>query len=251
MLVYIFLAHGKKPKTRGEVITHVAARGQMRNIAARYSTFPTSEDRFNWDYARAIQCLDDLPRLAKFLRRLHASGQGVILVDDLARIFRACALDRRIDLMAELEPFGAHIGSLRHSKTLSTMPGDMKANLISHAELIQNWSARGARKVRMSDADRAEQTLIARDASIVARQVGARCREDMILSLKDELEADGVARSALQLAEEANRRGSRTAHGRAWSERAVKDMIRRAKKALVRVIPKATPEVAHVSPLDA
>ncbi len=228
MFAYLLLAYGKKPDQDTKILSHAAARSQFRNFRALIPAQVLKQVAFVADYARKIECLDDLPNLASRLRSFRNVGEGTIIVDDFARLFRACEPHHRVALMNELEEFGSHISSLRHSSKLSKISGETKRLIILHPELTRNRPIRGAKRIGTTPENRAEQTAMARGASLESRRTAAAVRRDAVLAMKADLEADGIPRSAAEVAEEANRRGLRTGHGRLWSKRAVQDMIRQS-----------------------
>ena len=97
---------------------------------------PNVSQSQNWTPIRGQFCApidNDLPRFVKLLRKFSEASHGVVGVDDLARIFRNYRLDRR-NLLAELEPYGDHIISLRHAAKLSLMSDATNEILVMYAE---------------------------------------------------------------------------------------------------------------------
>lgn len=222
---YILLTHGAK--LTGDVMLHPAASGQIANIRAM---FPAEKGRANkvvWDYARKIHHIDDLPSLQGALRRSQEVKGGALIVDDLSRLFRICADMDRVSLLNDLMVFGDHLFSLRHRSKLSDLSADQKNFLVLHPERFAHWSVKGARSARMPVAKRADATDAARKASIASRQASAARRDAQISDLQRALVSAGKPCTTTDIAAEANRRLLQTARRLPWSERAVRDALRR------------------------
>ena len=202
---------------------HKAAQRQVALIRSVYQAVVS--DRFRFDYARKIRQLDDLPVLSHTLSTIEKVERGVVIVDDLSRLFRCCEMIKRQDLLGQLEMFGEHVASLRHGARLSNMSSDQKHDLLLYPE--RRWAVKGVRTLTSSRDERANATELARIASLKSRKNAAAKRDQKIADLRHELIDAGMPSAASDIASEADRRLLRTAHGLSWTARSVRQALAR------------------------
>ena len=225
-IFYVLLGYGEKPTP--PYANHPAARRQVDNLRIAFPESMARKDRFLWDYARRINHLDDLPKLKSMLQEILTQGAGALIVDNFARLFGRCPMAGRLVLLKELEPYGERLFEVRSKTRLSQMNTDQRHFLLFQPETLLRWEMDGARTRRPSDA-RQNATKLASAASLAARREAAADRNLKIAELKGEMSADGRPDKAADVAEEANRRLLRTAHGKVWTERSVGEALRQFK----------------------
>lgn len=225
-LFYVVLSYGRKPATRN-ILDHPAASGQIANLRLAFPPDKDRRDRFLWDYARKITELNDLPNLKTMLQKAIKLKSGALIVDDFSRLFRLCEESKRRDLLDELSPYGDHIFEVRTGKRLSAFI-DIGANdLLIKLANFPPWAPVGARKQNSEAEERSAATEVARVASQKSRKASGVDRDMEIANLRDEMNAEGKSNTAVEVANEANRRLLRTPHKKPWTERSVRDALAR------------------------
>jgi hypothetical protein len=164
----LLLTHGAKPT--GPINNHPAARAQIANMKAlRERSGDQQKPRVIFDYSRKIRGLTSLPQLARFLNAAREQGSGMIVMDNISRLFAACDVDHRRALLDELLTNKDHFFGLRQGGTLSG---------VTHTQLVLMASGRettrfiyGGKRPRsnMSEHKRQLQTTNATIASRIAR----------------------------------------------------------------------------------
>ena len=221
---YLIATYGKKPTAN---ITRCPAVSiQIANMRRFSPHDDLRRDYFMGDYARKINRLDDLPILKATLDKSMKGKVGVLIVDDICRIFRICSFLSRADLFEELRLYGDCLISLRQKLKLSEFSADQSRDVVLNAEKSRYGQFGGARKRLASQVERADATEEARIASIASRQSAAIKRGRQIIELEDQMKAAGQPHSSADLATEANARGLRTSRDLPWTARSVRDVIR-------------------------
>ncbi|SNT39484.1 hypothetical protein [Tropicimonas sediminicola] len=219
---HIVLSYGPRPI--GNIGRHRPARVQVEVFRRVAEVSGDVGLRLGFDYARAIDSLEALPRLKERLEELRAVGHGAIFVDDLSRIFRLCPNARRPGLLDELEPYRPHLFCVRQGGLLKDLSPDlMKVILVSPGG---PWRLK--RTSRLLAEERREQTRKAVAASRKARSAMADGKAKELAQIADKLAADGEGRATFAaIAKEANRCGMTTTRGNPWTSASVARAIRR------------------------
>ncbi|WP_145991948.1 hypothetical protein [Neptunicoccus cionae] len=136
---------------------------------------------------------------------------GLIILDDLARIFRKAPLSCRDVLLEELKIFGDYILSLRHGKKLSDFTDRDIKLLLLHPEKSKSGSAG---RVRWN-------TGKARKASAISRTARSREVKNEIRGLQQKLQRERGPLTLQAIADEANCLGLRTSRGKEWTRQTI------------------------------
>lgn len=140
-LFYTILTYGKKPA--GKIPFHPAASAQIANLETAFPPDARYQDRTVWEYARVIHCLDDLPRLKAILQEMTIKEIGLLIMDDVSRLFRVCKQPDRAGLLLELKPFADRLYSLRHGLTLSAFSDVKRGAFSEFPEQLAHWTING------------------------------------------------------------------------------------------------------------
>ncbi|KAA9010029.1 hypothetical protein [Histidinibacterium aquaticum] len=226
---YILLSHGPRPADG--IAGHSAARQQKRNLKCYLEERKITDFAVLYDYRRTWSRLEELPALASALELCRQLAEGhVVLMDDLNRLFRGCDDRAKPDFFAEVSRHNEHLFGLRQGKVLANCT-TAEAGLVLHgygtARFIYNKKA--YRRPRSLQA-RQRQTSAATVASTNSRTLAANAAARAIADVRDDLAA-AVGTPTLQaVADEANRRGIKTARGSSWSVSSVHRALARLSK---------------------
>ena len=112
-LFYLIATYGKNFAPKIKLCPAVST--QIANLQYFYPQDATVRYIFVGDYARNIDGLDDLPVLKSTLKKVSLQERGLLVIDDISRLFRPCTLPNRPNLLSELEPFGDRLVSRREN----------------------------------------------------------------------------------------------------------------------------------------
>lgn len=214
MIFYVLLTYGAKPS--GSIRTHPAAKAQVAFINRVVSSRPDIKTDIKFDYARRVCGLKSLPNLKKLLVAVNEIDGVKVRIDDLSRLFRIAQLDKRQELLTELQEFGASLYSIKHRKALVDFSKDEIHNLILHAE----------KSKLPAQQDRNADTAKARASSVRSRTGSSVPAANELLRVKNELVDNEGAATLQMVADEANARGMTTTRGYRWTPQNVARMLK-------------------------
>lgn len=219
---YILLTHG--PRHGIKLADHPAAQAQGRHI--RRLSPPNVKITWRGDYARRAGGLEDLPVLKHLLDGLAEPGhRDLLVISDVARLFKHMTLEKRRDLRAALERHGASIYDASRGCLLKNMSPDLLTLLQFHglADQSVRHPIRGAK--RRTDPGR---TAEASTKSREMRGLQADQKAEALQAIRAEMTAlHGAEPTLTAVANEANRRGLFTTRNRPWTASTVGRTLRR------------------------
>ncbi|MBL6426560.1 MAG: hypothetical protein HOY44_03410 [Maritimibacter sp.] len=216
---YVLVSHGA---INGRFIGKLpGARMQIANIATWWELSSPEKLPCAYEYRRKPRSLDDLPILRVLLERAERIGNGLVLMDDLSRLFRNCPLPYREPFFREISAYRRHIFGIRQRKRLGELSEDHAKILVAVAGRSE-FNIAGVKR-RVFDAEgRDDSVRIAAQASLIARKKNAARKAIMLAEIRDEIESrDGKATLA-SIAMTANEKGLRTTRHKLWSASSVK-----------------------------
>ncbi|SDL34002.1 recombinase family protein [Aliiruegeria lutimaris] len=220
---HVILTHGAKPK--GSLYKHAPARQQILNLMAFADRHDIVISRLTFDHSRSIRGWSSFVELDRQLESCRAADSGTVVIDDLNRLFRAHTVEQRHDVLGGLQPYRRHLFCVRQGCLLDN---------IDHHEMLAvlrspdrgKWSY-APRKSRLTEDEKRDQTRRAVIASRKARSATADARARELAAVRDEMIAAGETPTLTAIAEEANRRGLRTARNNQWTATSVARMLKR------------------------
>lgn len=227
MIFYIVLTHGAKPT--GKIGNHPAASQQIANLRGYWDGLKreTKPPPVVHDYRRKITGLSSLPSLSHALATVKASGQGAIVMDNIARLISACDEEQQLGLFNELIDYGDHLVGLRQGGYLSRMNEIQLTMLASGRETTRYTYGGKRRRTSMTKQDRLKQTTEATAASRIARGQAADEKARELDAVREDLSQEHRKPSLKMIAEAANDRGITTTRGGNWSSSTVGRSLKR------------------------
>jgi hypothetical protein len=227
MIFYVLLTHGAKP--RGKINNHPAARAQLANLSAYWESVCRDGQSPDvvYDYQRKITGLSSLPNLSLLLEKMKAAGQGVVLMDNVARLISACHDEYQPSLVNELIDHGNHIAGLRQGGSLSGM-NEFYLTMLATGQQTPRYTFGDKRpRKNMSERDRRHQTFKATLVSRKARGGAADKKARELDAIREDLTRTHEKPTLKMIAEEANTRGLTTTRGGSWSSSTVGRTLKR------------------------
>lgn len=219
MIFYVLLTHGAKPT--GSAEKHPAARAQIANFKAFRAEKDHPVESLIADYQRKVTGLASLPKLSFALDIALKGGQGIIVMDNIARLFAACDDKHRRDLLNEMLCYKDHLLGLSQGGLLSQLSETRLALLASGRETTRYTYGRTRRRSSLSKAERQMQTADATRASGIARRQAADEKARQLDAIRSELAHKHENPTLKMIAEEANSRGIMTTRGGIWTSSTV------------------------------
>lgn len=215
IFLYIVLTYGENAPAKFRNLP--AAAVQLRSLQTFSRRFPDHTPVFGVDYARRIEGLKSIPRLQKALLISRKGGGGIVLIDDIFRLFRICEIKDRKRFFDELCTFKRSLFSLRHSSFVEDLNEAVRNLLVYHPEKVKSLRQQSGRS----------RTESARAASLAERASKAILIFDKLNELREELTLINGAVSLAEIATEANIRGLTTARGGMWTAQNVHRVLSR------------------------
>lgn len=219
MIFYVLLTHGAKPF--GSAENHPAARAQLANLKAFRAEKEPPVEGIIADYQRKVTGLASLPKLSGTLDIALNGGGGLVVMDNIARLFAACDARHRRDLLMELLRYKAHFLGLRQGGLLSHL-NETQLKFMASGRETTRYTYGGTRpRNNLSKAERQMQTADAALASRIARGQAADEKAHQLDTIRRDLARKHENPTFRMIAEEANSQGITTTRGGTWSSSTV------------------------------
>jgi hypothetical protein len=221
---YVLLTNGAK-HTSVRLAKRPGAKAQIDLIEGFAERGRREIGKWIFDHARSPKGPGSYPALFTWLAYAKEhDATGLIILDDVMRLYRRLPVDAVIVMLKALEPFHQYIIDARQRKLLSEL-GNADWLALLRSNLRTATPAR--EKAASPTPAKPEATARARLVSQRARGRAADHHARLIFELRDELAAEGRAPSNVALAKVANERGLKTSRGGPWSNGTVGRALKR------------------------
>ncbi len=220
---HVILTYGPRPSTR--ITRHRPAHPQNKNIVDFGAAIDEKVLRITYDLARSVDGLSSLPELSRWLKHCKEKDNGVVIMDDLNRLLRACRPSNREQLLSDLDAFGDRLFFVRQQARLCEIDEPV-LQLMRVRPDTRGWSFK-PRKSRKSEDGKRWQTFNAVEASRQARGAAAVHKAQELAAIRENLANSDAAITHAAIAREANDRGLTTTRGNPWNSGSVSRALKR------------------------
>lgn len=230
MIGYVFLTSGAIRTSTPQ--RYPSRQDQIDNIRFAADAIGLSPDEVSFVFEKVprVHGLDSLPKLRHYLVRAAKTGQS-FFIDDLRRVFYACPIDKRRELLRELAPYLELIHEISREGELAASRNDAGLRALVNVDRPVRYRAEPKERPQRSATTRKKQTARARRVSARSRKAQADRKAAQLQALKAKMLETREQVTNKALAEEANERGLKTTRGNEWSQATVKRTLDRLKRA--------------------
>ncbi len=225
MIGYVFIRSGALETSRPEL--YPSRQDQIENLRSAFDALGEKDGRICVEKVSNVTGLKSLPKLSVRLFRA-AKTDDRVFIDDFRRLFLACPIDLRWNLIEELARVGPIFWELQ---------GDWRPFAsLKRDDLLELYGVRSRVVFRLEPKATAkpfaallrQQTARARTASAKVRAKTADDAATRLIALRDEIIATHPTATLKDIASEVTRRGLKTSRGNPWTASSVHRALKRS-----------------------